>query len=144
MIVPDLNLLIYAIDQSFPQHFRARTWWLNCLNGAEPVGLCDVVSFGFVRLTTRKGVYARPLPVATAVDLVDDWLALPHIESLSLCQRSRARALNWIRELGVAGNLSTDLQIAALADRHGATIHTNDTDFLRIPGVAVHNPLTAA
>lgn len=141
MIIPDLDLLIYAIDSSFPAHAAARRWWQACLDGEEPIGLCDVVSFGFLRLTTRRGVFAHPLPVDTAVALIDDWLALPHVEGLALCERSRIQAMRWMRELGVAGNLSTDLQIAAIAHRERATIHSNDTDFLRIPGLSVHNPL---
>lgn len=51
---PDLNLLLYAVDSSFPQHKAANRWWQVCLNGDEPIGLCDVVSFGFLRLTTRR------------------------------------------------------------------------------------------
>jgi predicted nucleic acid-binding protein len=46
-----------------------------------------------------------------------------------------------MRELGVAGNLSTDLQIAALAHRERAAVHSNDTDCHRIPGLSVRNPL---
>lgn len=141
MIIPDLNLLVYAIDAGFPQHAVARRWWQDCLNGDEPIGLCDVVSFGFLRLTTRRGVFANPLPVDEAVSLIERWSALPHVESLSLCERSRAQAMRWMHDLGVAGNLSTDLQIAAIAHRDRATVHSNDTDFLRIPGLSVRNPL---
>ena len=51
------------------------------------------------------------------------------------------QVLRWMRELGVAGNLSTDLQIAAIAHRDRATVYSNDTDFLRIPALSVCNPL---
>ena len=27
MIVPDANLLLYAYDESFPDHAAARSWW---------------------------------------------------------------------------------------------------------------------
>jgi hypothetical protein len=143
VIVPDLNLLLYATDASFAQHAAAHRWWRACLEGDEQVGLCDVVCFGFVRLTTRRGVFARPLPVEVAVGLVEHWLSLPQVHALALCERSRAQAFRWMRELGVAGNLSTDLQIAELAHRERATVYTNDTDFQRIPGLSVQNPLAA-
>lgn len=143
MIVPDLNLLVYAIDASFPQHAAAHRWWQELLNGDEPIGICDVVSFGFLRLTTRRGVFAQPLPVDTAVELIEQWSSLPQVHALALCDRSRAQAWRWMRELGVAGNLSTDLQIAALAHREGATVCSNDHDFRRIAGLSVHNPLVA-
>lgn len=141
MIVPDLNLLLYAVDSGFSQHAAANRWWQACLNGDEPIGLCDVVSFGFLRLTTRRGIFARPLPVETAVGLIEQWSSLPQVHGLALCARSRAQIWRWMRELGVAGNLSTDLQIAALAHRERAAVYSNDTDFLRIAGLSVRNPL---
>lgn len=141
MIVPDLNLLVYALDPSFPQHVRAHHWWRNCLNGDEPIGLCDVVSYGFLRLTTRRGVFAQPLPVDTAVALIEQWSSLPQVHSLVMCERARSLTWRWMRELGVAGNLCSDLQIAALAYRERATVYSNDTDFQRVPGLSVRNPL---
>lgn len=143
MIVPDLNLLLYAVDAGFPQHQAAHRWWQNCLNGDESIGLCDVVCFGFLRLTTRRGIFAQPMPVGTAVDLIEAWLSLPQVHGLASCERSRSQVWHWMRELGVAGNLTTDLQIAALAKRERAVLCSNDTDFLRIPGLAVRNPLLA-
>lgn len=141
MIVPDLNLLLYAVDAGFPQHKAAHRWWQQRLNADEPIGLCDVVTFGFLRLTTRRGVFAQPLPVDVAVGLIEQWSTLPQVRSLALCERSRAQAWRWMRELGVAGNLTTELQIAALVHRERATLCSNDTDFLRIPGLKVVNPL---
>ena len=49
-MVPDANLLLYAIDSTSP--FQARQWWTSCLNGAVPVGLCHPVVFAFVRGAT--------------------------------------------------------------------------------------------
>ena len=37
MIIPDLNLLIYAYDQRAPQHPQAHLWWAQLLRGDEPV-----------------------------------------------------------------------------------------------------------
>lgn len=33
MIIPDVNLLIYAYNDQAPQHLAARAWWENLLNG---------------------------------------------------------------------------------------------------------------
>ncbi len=38
--------------------------------------------------------------------------------------------------------LTTDAQIAALTRQEKAVLHSNDTDFLRFPGIRWHNPLT--
>ena len=39
MIVPDLNLLIYAYDSNSPSHDAAKRWWVGCLSEHEAVGI---------------------------------------------------------------------------------------------------------
>jgi predicted nucleic acid-binding protein len=46
-----------------------------------------------------------------------------------------------IEELGTAGNLVTDVQIAALAMEYDAVVHTADADFVRFPGLKWFNPI---
>ena len=60
VIVPDLNLLVYAYNDAAPHHDSARRWWEGLLNGEERVGVPWVVSTGFVRLMTHPRVIARP------------------------------------------------------------------------------------
>ena len=38
MIVPDVNLILYAYDQDGPFHRESADWWSRCLNGSEAVG----------------------------------------------------------------------------------------------------------
>ena len=54
MIVPDVNLLVYAYNSDAPDHMRGRTWWENSLSGARPVGLSWAVMLGYLRLMTRE------------------------------------------------------------------------------------------
>jgi predicted nucleic acid-binding protein len=42
---------------------------------------------------------------------------------------------------GLAGSLTTDTHLAALAIEHQAEIHSNDADFARFPGLRWRNPL---
>lgn len=48
MIVPDINLLVYAHNDQAPRHAKARTWWEVLLNGQEPVGLPWIAMGGFI------------------------------------------------------------------------------------------------
>jgi predicted nucleic acid-binding protein len=41
----------------------------------------------------------------------------------------------------VAGSLTTDTHLAALAIEHQCELHSNDTDFARFPGLRWHDPL---
>lgn len=50
MIVPDLNLLLYAVFDGFLEHPRARRWWEETLSGREAVGLAGLVLFSCLRL----------------------------------------------------------------------------------------------
>ena len=64
MIVPDINLLVYAYDTTSPFHDEALAWWQDCLSGDEPVGLPLAVVFGFVRICTNPRVFQRPMTAA--------------------------------------------------------------------------------
>ena len=67
MIVPDLNLLIYAHNDGAPQHDSARQWWEGLVNGVERIGVPWVVSMGFVRLMTHPRALAHPVTPEEAV-----------------------------------------------------------------------------
>lgn len=141
MIVPDLNLLLYAYDASSSRHGAAATWWEGCMNGGEAVGLPYVVLFGFVRLTTSPRVFDAPMSLSTSVGCVREWLQRSHVFAADGGPDHVSATLDLLQKAGAAGNLTTDAQIAAVALHHGATIHTNDSDFARFPGVRVRNPL---
>ena len=141
MIVPDLNLLVYAHNDGANLHDSARRWWEDLVNGAERVGVPWVVSTGFVRLMTNPKVLTHPATPTQAVDYVREWFRFPHVTPvnpgaghLDLLRRNLAAA-------GVGANLVTDSHIAAVAMEYQAEVHSNDTDFSRFPGLRWRNPL---
>ena len=141
MIIPDLNLLVYAHHASDPRHAAARAWWEGCLNGQEPVGMAWVTLLGFVRLTTHRQVLVAPLPVAAATKLVEEWLDQPVVRVLVPGRDHARHCFGFLRKLGVAGNLTTDAHLAALTMEYQAELHSTDTDFARFPGLRWCNPL---
>jgi toxin-antitoxin system PIN domain toxin len=141
VIVPDANLLLYTYDTGSPFHRRSADWWQACLSGTEPVGLCGVVLFAFVRIGTNRRAFMDPMTIAEAAAHVRSWLARSVTEYLISNQSDVGRALAWLEEAAAGAELTTDAQVAAIADRHRATVHTADTDFARFPGVHWHNPL---
>ena len=144
MILPDINLLLYAYDAASPFHGKAAGWWQECLSGSEAVGLPPVVVFGFVRLATHARVFTDPMTPTEAAQHVRSWLAQPVVRVLDAQADSIEPVLTVLEKLGTAGNLVTDAQIAALALEYDAVLHTNDTDFLRFEGLRWFNPLTGA
>jgi toxin-antitoxin system PIN domain toxin len=143
VIVPDVNLLIYAYDAVSRHHAAARRWWTACLNGRERVGIPPVVAFGFIRLVTHPRVFHSPMSARSAAAVVRDWLDSPSGSLLLPGPRHVELALAWLERLGTAGNLTTDVQLAAHVQESEAVLHTADTDFARFPGLRWLNPLTA-
>lgn len=141
MIVPDANLLLYAYDELSPFHERAASWWTECLSGREVVGLCGVVLYAFVRIGTSRQAFVDPMSIAEAAGHVREWLDRSNSDFLVAQESDLVQALQLLEAAGSGGSLTTDAQIAAIASRHRATVHTADTDFSRFPGVRWANPL---
>ena len=141
MIIPDVNLLLYAEIDANRLHPRARRWWEDALNGGRQVGLAPVCVFGFLRLATSRRVFTEPLGVDAAVARVDAWLARPNVTSLVPGRAHMDTALRLMRQVGTGANLTTDVQIAAYAIELNGEVHSNDGDFGRFEGLRWVNPL---
>lgn len=142
MIVPDVNLILYAYDANGPFHRESAEWWTRCLNGAETVGLAPVVIYAFIRLSTNPRIYAEPLSLQECAGTVRSWLEAPAVTLLEHDSGDIDVAFDLLESAGAGGNLTTDAQIGALALRYRATVHTADTDFVRLRDVPWRNPLT--
>ena len=66
MIVPDVNILIYAFRAEQPDHKRYRAWLTEALAADEPVALLGQILSGFMRVVTNPRVFARATPPAEA------------------------------------------------------------------------------
>ena len=141
MILPDVNLLVYAYSRGAPQHEEARAWWEGLLGSGEPVGVPWAVSCGFIRLMTHPAVLVTPLEPRKAVSHVAAWLERPNVEALDPGPRHLEILARLLGALGVAGNLTTDAHLAALAIEHQCELHSNDGDFGRFSGLRWRNPL---
>lgn len=141
MIIPDVNLLLYATVAGFPQHERARAWWQDVLNGPEPVGLASPAVFGYLRVATNGRVLSPPMSVAEALAQVRGWLAQPNATFLRPGPRHLEFCFGLLETLGTGGNLTTDVQLAAHAIEEGAELCSHDMDFGRFPDVRWVDPL---
>lgn len=141
MKLPDVNVLLYAVDQSTRHHTGARAWLEDALSGTETVAFCWSVLLAFVRLSTRSVVFEHPLTADEALDLVESWLDQPCATVVEPTARHAATLRDLLRPLGTAGNLTSDAHLAALAIEHGAELCSYDGDFARFAGVHWSNPL---
>ncbi len=140
MIIPDINLLIYAYNDRDPHHQAAKAWWESCLNGSAPVGIPWIVSAGFIRIITHPKVLRDPIESAAAIEIVKSWLEQPCVRILNPSPDHAEHLFRFLTENGTAGNLTSDAQLAAIAVEYQATLYSNDSDFARFTGLRWKNP----
>lgn len=141
MILPDLNLLLYAYNSHAAQHGAARRWWEEAMNGDELIGLPFEVVFGFIRVATHPRLGRARVDLADARRVVDSWLQLPQARVLSPGALHFVRVMDLMAAAMATGPLLSDAILASYAIENRATLFTNDGDFARFPGLKWENPL---
>lgn len=140
MRIVDTSVLLPAVNPSLPQHESAHRALEAAINDDRPVGLVWVVVNAFLRLTTKPGLFERPLSIDDAWELVDAWLGHANVRIVQETEEHPRLWSELLRSAGTGGDLTTDAWIAAIALAHGATILTLDSDFARFPGLRWESP----
>jgi toxin-antitoxin system PIN domain toxin len=143
MILPDANLLLYAVNTDSVDHDNALKWWQKLIESGAAVGLYTGVVFAFVRLSTNRRVFERPLTTQEAFAYVHNWLDFPAVSLIDAELEDIATAEALLIAAGTAANLASDAQIAAAALRLNGTVHSAEADFGRFPKLKWVNPLDA-
>ncbi len=141
MKLPDVNLLLYAIDEGSPKHARARPWLEEVLSGTEAVAFAWAVLLGFLRISTNPAILDHPLHPEEAMDYVEAWLDRPCATTVAPTIAHPRLLRDLLAPLGAGGNLVSDAHLAALAIEHGAELCSSDTDFARFEGLRWRDPL---
>jgi len=141
VILLDANLLIYAYDSVAPEHTRARIWLERTLSSSEVVGLSWITILAFLRISTSRRYESHPMSTEEAASVVSSWVSLPNIVLVSPAQQHWRILNDLLAKSRARGALLMDAHLAALAIEHGATLCTNDRDFLRFPGLKLEFPL---
>ena len=144
MIVPDVNILVYAHNKSSRFHASAFAWWEESLNSDTTILLPNICINGFVRIMTHPKILVEPLAVSEAFEMVDIWLESECISFLAPGSRHFEFYKEVLLEAGVGGKLTTDAYIAAMAIENQATLYSNDSDFGRFSGLRWINPLLSS
>ncbi|MDF1659460.1 MAG: type II toxin-antitoxin system VapC family toxin [Verrucomicrobiales bacterium] len=141
MIIPDVNLLVYAYNAEAPFHLESKAWWEGAVNGSERIGIPWIVSTGFIRLVTHPRVLANPVSPDLAVRWVESWLEYDHISPVNPSHEHLKILKQCLANAGVGANLVTDAHIAALAIEYQSKVYSNDNDFSRFSDLNWVNPL---
>jgi toxin-antitoxin system PIN domain toxin len=134
MKLPDVNVLLYAVNTASPQHAVAKQALQEAFTEGD-VGLPWAVLLGFLRLTTRSGILSQPLTVDDALQIVHSWLDHPAATTLAPGDRHAAILSRLLLGAGQGGSLVSDAHLAALAIEHNAELLSFDRDFARFAGL---------
>lgn len=141
MILPDVNVLVYAHRSDLPQHDRCRQWLDRVVNAGRPYGLSEIVLSAFVRIVTNRRVFRNPSTPSEALSFTRQLLSAPD------CVPVRPGPAHWgifdrlCRRYEVIGNLVPDAYLAAVAMEAGCELITTDGDFAQFAGLRWRNPL---
>ncbi len=142
MKVVDANVLLYAVNEDSPKHEESREWLDAALSGGATVGFSWIVLLAFIRLSTKAGIFPRPLTLTEALGVVEAWLAQPAAVVVEPTVRHASVLADLLQAVGVGGNLVNDAHLAALAVEHHGQVVTFDLDFDRFTCVKWENPGT--
>jgi toxin-antitoxin system PIN domain toxin len=138
--VVDADVLLYAVNSSSPHHRAARRWLEQALNGDEPVHLTWLALLAFLRIATMPSFSARPLALAEALEVIDDWLAAPAALIAHPTANHASVLTKLLSEVGTTGERANDAHLAAIALEHGTGVCTFDRGIARFAGLKVTRP----
>jgi hypothetical protein len=131
MVIPDVNILVYAHRGESVSHEIALEFLSSLAEGDQPFGLSEPAIQGFVRVVTNPRIFRPASTIKDAFRFIDSLVSRPQ------CVLLRPGPEHWriFRRLcessGAVGKLSADAAHAALAIETGCEWVTTDTDFAR-------------
>lgn len=141
MILPDVNVLIYAFRTDSNDHARYRGWLESVVNGPAAYGIAPQVLSSLVRICTHPRIFAHPSSRTDAFEFCRVLLEQPNATVTSPGPRHWSIFESLCADAKASGNLVQDAWFAALAIETGCEWITTDRDYARFPGLAWREPL---
>jgi toxin-antitoxin system PIN domain toxin len=141
LILPDVNVLLYAWRTDSPEHAAHRRWLEDVLNGEMAYGMSPQVLAAVIRVATHPRIYAHPSRLAETQAFASLLLNQPHCQIVQPGPRHWNIFENLCRSAKAAGNLIQDAWFAALAVESGCEWITSDRDYARFAGLRWRLPV---
>lgn len=140
MILPDVNVLIYAFRPDSPHHHSCRPWFDRVTREDSAFGVSRLALSALVRITTNRKSYPDPETSAEAFAFCNWILDRPNAIAVEPGDRHWPIFERLCRETETTGPRVTDAWFAALAIEHGCEWVTLDRDYARFPGLRWKTP----
>lgn len=142
MILPDVNVLVYAFNEDARDHASYARWLAETVDAPEPFAISDLVLSAVIRIVTNPRILERPAPIERAVEFAAGVFAAPNCVRVGPGPRHWSIFTGLCRTLRVRGGGVTDAYFAALAIESGSEWITADRGFARFPGLRWRHPLS--
>lgn len=140
MILPDVNVLIYAFRSDAEQHAEYKDWLEGVLNGPAAYGVAPQVLGSLMRICTHPRIFVRPSALDTAFEFCRALLEHPNATVLMPGVRHWSIFETLCCNSNAAGNSLQDAWFAALAMEAGCEWVTTDRDYARFDGLKWRAP----
>jgi uncharacterized protein len=141
MILPDVNVLIYAYRSDSPYYSLCKSWLEKATGGDASFALSRLSLSAVVRILTNRRAFARPDEPRDAFHYCDALLARPNCIIVEPGERHWSIFERLCTEADVRGPRVTDAYFAALAIEWGCEWITLDRDYARFPGLKWSTPV---
>jgi toxin-antitoxin system PIN domain toxin len=140
LILPDVNVLLYAFRRDSKDHAGYRAWLEETVNDDSAFGMSTQVLSSVVRISTHPRIYKRPSALEEALEFSRALVAPVNCSLVQPGDRHWAIFESLCRAADAGGNLVADAWLAALAIEAGCEWITTDRDFARFPGLRWRTP----
>src|SRR5262249_61375483 len=72
MLLPDVNVLVYAFRPDWPRHEICQPWLAALVTNSVPFGLSPIALAAVVRITTNPRLHPRPSRLDEAIAFFDN------------------------------------------------------------------------
>ncbi len=141
MILPDVNVLLYAFRADSTDHRAYQVWLEGVVNADAAYGMSPQVLSSFIRIATHPRIFRRPSGLTAALAFASVLLEQPHCQVLQPGPRHWDICCSLCRSAKATGNLVQDAWLAALAIESGCEWITTDRDFARFEGLRWRAPV---
>jgi toxin-antitoxin system PIN domain toxin len=140
MILPDVNVLIYAFRRDAPYHSICKPLIESWVNGEARFGISPLALSAVVRITTNPRSYTQASTLEEAFQYSDYLTDAPNCQIIQPSEHHWDIFQRLCVETNTRGPRVTDAWYAALAIEWGCEWITFDRDYARFPGLKWRSP----
>jgi toxin-antitoxin system PIN domain toxin len=139
----DVNILLYASDESSSFYSRARDFLKACTAKDEPLYLCYLTLMSYIRMSTHPRIFTKPLTPLEAMTNVETLATLPQTRLVGEQDGFLDLYKEVTKDVAVRANLVPDAHLLSILRQHGiSTLYTSNVgDFRKLGCSDPRNPL---